>query len=100
MKHLIDRVPGFLKNFYVLSSAFFIVWLMFFDSNDIITQVQLTSKEAELEKAKEFYLTKVEEVKADREALLSNDDLLEKLAREKYLMKKKGEDIFVVVEEE
>jgi cell division protein FtsB len=38
-------------------------------------------------------------VKKDREELLSNQELLEKFAREKYLMKKKTEDIYLVVEE-
>ncbi len=73
--------------------------MLFFDSNDVISQWKLSHKEAELENAKEFYESKIVEVKNDREALLNNKDLLEKLAREKYLMKKESEDIFIIVEE-
>ncbi len=99
MKQLIDKIPPLLRNFYVLSTLFFLAWLLFFDSNDIITQAKLSRKQAELEKTKSFYELKIEEVKSDREALLNNDDLLEKLAREKYFMKKENEDIFIVVED-
>ena len=52
-----------------------------------------------LTKTKSFYEQKIDEVKADREALLNNDELLEKLAREKYFMKKENEDVFIVVDE-
>ena len=73
--------------------------MLFFDSNDLISQIKLSNKQQELENAKEFYESKILEVKNDREALLSNDELLEKLAREKYLMKKESEDIYIIEEE-
>ena len=73
--------------------------MVFFDSNDFISQVRLSSQQAELEEAKSFYEEKIEEVKTDREALLNNDELLEKIAREKYFMQKPNEDVFIVVEE-
>jgi len=53
-----------------------------------------------LEAEKAYYLEKIIEVKEDREVLLSNKDLLEKFAREKYFMKKSSEDLYIVVEEE
>ena len=61
--------------------------------------MRLSSKQKDLEETKAFYETKIQEVKADREALLNSQELLEKVAREKYLMKKAGEDVFVVVDE-
>jgi cell division protein FtsB len=73
--------------------------MLFVDSNDVFSQLKLRKKVATLEQEKEYYLEKIEEVKKDREELLSNQELLEKFAREKYLMKKKTEDIYLVVEE-
>ncbi|HCX23416.1 MAG: septum formation initiator [Flammeovirgaceae bacterium] len=99
MKQFFQKVPPIFKNFYFLSSLFFLVWMLFFDSNDLISQIKLSNKQQELENAKEFYESKILEVKNDREALLSNDELLEKLAREKYLMKKESEDIYIIEEE-
>ena len=69
-------------------------------SDDIFTQLRLSNKQAELEEQKEFYEDKILEVQNDREALLTDDEQLEKLAREKYLMKKDSEDVYIVVDEE
>jgi len=86
------------RNFYLIIGLFFLIWITFFDSNDLYTQLNQTSKLRSLEDEKEFYIEKIEEVKIDREELLSNDDLLEKFARENYLMKKPEEDLYVIVE--
>lgn len=75
-------------------------WLTFFDSNDLYTQIKQTAKLKSLEDEKAFYTEKIEEVKEDRAELLSDDELLEKFARENYLMKKPDEDVYVVVEDE
>ena len=99
MKQLFQRIPPVFKNFYFISGLLFLIWMLFFDSNDLITQMKLSSKQKELENAKTFYEDKIVEVKNDREALLNDEKLLEKLAREKYLMKKESEDLYIVVEE-
>ena len=88
------------KNFYVLVTAFFLVWMLFIDNNDFFTQFSLRQEYSRLQDEKEYYQEKITEVKEEREELLSNDRLLEKFAREKYLMKKDKEDVFVIVEEE
>jgi cell division protein FtsB len=98
MKNLLDRIPGFTKNFYFLSTLFFLFWLSFIDSNDLFLQKELSAKRSELTNAKEFYEEKILEVKNDREALLNNPELLEKIAREKYLMKKENEDLYIIVD--
>ena len=74
-------------------------WMVFMDSNDIFSQFKLKSKLNELEKQKEFYLERKEKIQEDREELMSNYELLEKFARERYLMKRNTEDLYVVVEE-
>ncbi|WP_317191639.1 FtsB family cell division protein [Fulvivirga sediminis] len=94
------KLPKFAKSFYFLFTFFFVIWMLFIDANDLITQFQLKSQKDNLEDEKSYYLEKIEEVKKDRHELLSNDELLEKFAREKYFMKKESEDLFVIVEEE
>ena len=91
------RIPKPLKNFYVLFGAFFLTWMLFVDSNDLISQVKLTTKKNNLVSQKAFYQAKKEEVIKAREELTTNKALLEKFARENYLMKKPSEDIYVVV---
>jgi hypothetical protein len=87
------------KNFYIMFTLFFIVWMVFIDSNDIVSHFKLRSKVKELEKQKEFYLERKVKIQEDREELMSNYELLEKFARERYLMKRKTEDLYVIVEE-
>lgn len=93
------KLPAFTKNFYFIVGSLFFVWILFIDNNDLITQFQLQSKLHNLEDEREYYLEKITDVKEEREELMSNDELLEKFAREKYLMKKESEDLFILVEE-
>jgi len=60
----------------------------------------MSSKLRSLEREKEFYQDKISEVEKDRAELLNNKELLEKFAREKYLMKKESEDLFIIQEED
>ncbi len=100
LSDLWQRFSSKFKNFYVITGVVFIAWILFFDTNDLVSQTSLSLKQKELEQTKAFYLQKIEEVKSDREGLLNNEVLLEKIAREKYFMKKEGEDVFIVVEED
>lgn len=87
------------KNFYFICGILFLVWMLFFDSNDLFLQFQRTGKLNQLTAKKEFYLEKIREVEKDRKELLSDEELLEKYAREKYLMRKPTEDLYIVVDE-
>lgn len=97
---VLDRIPKPLKNFYVLLGSFFLVWMLFIDSNDFVSQYQLASELNSLKSQKEYYQDKKVEVIKDREELTTNQRLLEKFARENYLMKKPSEDIYVVVQQD
>ncbi len=88
------------SNFYLVIGIIFLSWLIFFDSNDLYTQIKQTAKLKALEDQRTFYNEKIEEVKEDRAELLSDDELLEKFARENYLMKKPEEDVYVIVQDE
>lgn len=94
------RIPKFFRSFYFIFTSLFLVWMVFFDSNDFITQYQMSKNLSDLEAQKSFYLGKIDSVEQDRKELLSNSELLEKYAREKYMMKKPGEDLFIIVKKE
>ncbi|WP_143960033.1 FtsB family cell division protein [Litoribacter populi] len=87
------------KNFYFIFTVLFIGWMIFIDTNDIRSQFKLRAKLRDLEKQKEFYQERKAKIHAEREELMSNFELLEKFARERYLMKRKSEDLYVIVEE-
>ena len=91
--------PPFTKNFFFITGITFLVWMLFFDTNDLISQFQLRSKVKDLEDKKKYYSEKIQEVRKDRAELMSNPQLLEKFAREKYLMKRKSEEVYIVAGE-
>ncbi|WP_231402791.1 FtsB family cell division protein [Hymenobacter guriensis] len=97
---MLERVPGFLRSFYFLAGLAFLAWMFLFDANDLIKQYDVYSKWRELNTEKEYYLSEIDKVKKDRAELLSSPELLEKFAREKYIMKRPGEDVFLLVPQE
>lgn len=97
---MLQRLPKIFRNFYFLVGLGFFIWMLFFDSNDFITQIKMLRKEHDLSKEKAYYTEKMQEVQKEREQLLNNKELLEKFARERYFMKKPSEDLYVIVEKD
>lgn len=97
---MLERIPSFLKNKYAITFIVFAVWMLFFDQNNLITQVHYRSELNKQKLDKQFYKERIKETKTDLKNLTTNPSSLEKFAREKYLMKKKDEEVFVIVEEE
>ena len=75
-----------------------LIALLFFDKNDILSQIELRKKLSQLEDEKKYYIEEIARSKSEMSKLATNPKNLEKFAREKYLMKKDNEDIFVIVE--
>jgi len=96
---MLKKLPPALRNFYIVTGLCFFVWMLLLDSNDLISRFKMSNKIRSLENEKEFYQEKIAEVEKDRKELMTNKELLEKFAREKYLMKKETEDIFIIQEE-
>jgi cell division protein DivIC len=96
---MLKKLPPALRNFYSVTAISFLIWMMFLDSNDLISRFKMSSKLRSLDREKEFYQEKIADVEKDRTELLTNKELLEKFAREKYLMKKESEDLFIIQEE-
>jgi cell division protein FtsB len=74
----------------------FAVWLVFFDQNNIISQVKLSRKLKEVRQQKEYYEEEIRKNENAVKELMSDTAHLEKFAREKYLMKKDSEDVYVI----
>jgi cell division protein FtsB len=95
---LLNHIPAWLRNKYFLCGAGFIVWMIFFDPRDIYSQLDHTRQLKELQASKHHYQKEIAKETAELELLKTNPATLEKYAREKYLMKKENEDLFVVPE--
>ena len=82
-------------NIYVLVSTFFIIWMLFFDTNSFRILWSLESKIEDLERQKEELASQIQ---VDRRFIekLSDSIELEKFGRENYYLKKADEDIFII----
>ena len=96
---MIRRLPKITRNFFFIFGCLFLFWMLFVDSNDLFSQYRLGRKVESLASQKEYYKAKIEQVRQERQELFSNPELLEKFAREKYLMKKENEDLYIIAEE-
>lgn len=84
-------VSGWL-NKYSVSVSLFVVWMLFFDKHNVFTQWNLRSTVRELETSIEEYQEQLQITEAAHRDLMINK---EKFAREKYLMHRPDEDIFI-----
>ena len=94
-----QRLLNLFRNKYFLISLIFLVWLIFFDRNDLLSQYEYRQQLNKLKEEHAFYTKETAEVQKELNELTTNKEKLEKFAREKYLMKKSNEDIFVIVQE-
>jgi cell division protein FtsB len=93
------KIISILTNRFLLVTVGFVVWMSVFDRNNFFNQWELYADMKKLETEKQYF---IEEIKADRQTateLKTNLRNLEKFAREKYLMKKDNEDIYLVIPE-
>ena len=79
-------------NKYSVSAGLFVIWMMFFDRHNFFTQWNLRSAVHQLENSIEDYHKQLAKAEAAHQDLMNNK---EKFAREKYLMHRPDEDVFV-----
>lgn len=97
MAGLRDRLPAWMKNRYVLTIIFFLVWIILLDPNNLISRAREIKTRNRLEREKEYYTGRIEEDRRKLNELRTSNENLEKYAREQYRMKKPDEDLFIIV---
>ena len=73
--------------------------MLFFDSNNVFYRFSIASEVSELEESRDIYKKQIADLNRQRTELFGNQINLEKFAREKYMMKKDNEDLFVVIQD-
>ena len=97
IKKLLDRIPAFLKNKYFITTVVFLVLMIFLDRNNLISQYMLRKELIGLREELRFYREQAAKDSIELNRLLSDSLELEKLGREKYMMKRDSEDIYIIV---
>ncbi len=87
-----------MKNKFFLTGLIFILWMLIFDNSNWISMINTRRKINRMQDEKEYYQKKIADDKRKIKELRTNNENLEKFAREQYLMKKPNEEIFIINE--
>ncbi|HWJ89784.1 MAG TPA: septum formation initiator family protein [Flavisolibacter sp.] len=93
---LLAQIPSWIKNKYFIAVFVFVVWILFFDRNDVFTQLERRKELREISQTKEYFAKRIAEDRKFSKDLQFNASAIEKYAREKYLMKRENEDLFLI----
>ena len=92
----LGRLPNWLKNKYLLTGTFFLIWMVFFDEKDIVSDFNRRAKLNNLQNSEQHLDQLITESRKELDLLKNNAQSIEKYAREKYMMKKDNEDLFIL----
>lgn len=88
------------KNKFLIAGCAFLVWMIFFDRYDLSTQYSYNKEKSKLEYEKEFYTAEISSIEKLIKDVQYNHSEIQRIAREKYKMKKDNEDVYVIMEVE
>lgn len=89
----VGQISKILLNKYLFATVVFFIWIAFFDKNAFVTQWSLSRTIDKLEDEREFLIRETEATRILQQDIIANK---EKYAREKYFMKRPGEQVFIV----
>jgi len=97
LKKFIDKIPPILKNKYLITGVAFLLLMLFLDRNNLVSQYQMRKELNGLRKELQFYRDQAQKDSIELSRLMGDSLELEKLGREKYMMKRDSEDIYIIV---
>ncbi|MBQ6958511.1 MAG: septum formation initiator family protein [Bacteroidales bacterium] len=92
-QHPVGKV---LLNKYFVVGFIFLVWICFFDTNNVGQMIRSRVTLRRQERQIEFYKQEISKMNRKLEQLQSERDSLEKFAREEYYYHMDGEDVYVI----
>ena len=85
-----------LLNKYFVVGFIFLVWICFFDTNNVGQMIRSRVTLKRQQRQIEFYKREISKMERKLEQLKSERDSLEKFAREEYFYHQDGEDVYVI----
>ncbi|MGO1521375.1 MAG: septum formation initiator family protein [Sphingobacterium sp.] len=93
-----ERFINTIRNQYLIATVAFLIWMCFFDRYDIATQYHFQAEKTKLEKEKKYYTEEIDYIEQSIEDVQFNSAEIQRIAREKYKMKKDQEDVYIITE--
>ncbi len=91
-----NRFSKILGNKYLITGSIFVVWILFFDRNDVGLQLKRVGELQTLKESEKKMDKQIADTREELNLLKTNPKTLEKYAREKYLMKKDNEGLYII----
>ncbi len=92
---MIKKIPAILFNRYFIVSVVFIVWMLFFDQRDYFQQKATAEELKKIQNSTKYYDDEINNTKSQLNNLQSNPTSIEKFGRERYLLKREGEELYL-----
>lgn len=96
MKKILNHISRF-KYLYTL--ILLGIWMVFFDQNRLSNHMRLQRSLSNLQKQKAYYEAEIRKNQAITELLSTDTAFIEQYGREKYLLKKDNEVLYLIVKE-
>ena len=96
MIQLWKKIVPYLKNKYILTLLVLFVWILFFDQNNLVDRFMSQRQIRQLESDILYFRDRIRQDSIRMNELKTDNENLEKFAREQYLMKRENEDIFII----
>src|SRR5450631_172423 len=90
------KLRRFFTNKYLITGIAFALWMLFFDRNDITLQLKRIRELKKLQESEKAMDRQITDTKQELSLLKTDPETLEKYARERYMMKKDNEDLFII----
>tara|TARA_B100000787_G_C15928277_1_gene179617 strand:+ start:37 stop:348 length:312 start_codon:yes stop_codon:yes gene_type:complete len=100
IENLKNKIPKFLQNKYLIIIILFLIWIAFIDNNNLIKQYKFKQNIKSLKEKKQFYINEIYNDSIELSDIINDSNKREKFAREKFLMKKENEDIYIIRKKE
>jgi len=91
----IKKIIPFVTNRYFVVSLAFVIWMLFFDQRDFFLQRERNAELQKVEAAKKYYQQEIDNTQKQLQNLQSNPVAIEKYARERYLLRREGEEVYL-----
>ena len=95
---MLQKIPSWLTNKYLLTGLAAAVWMMWFDAQDLPGEFRKAAHYQDLERSEAQLNQQIRNTQSELNLLINNPKTVEQYAREKYLMKKDNEELFLVVD--
>jgi cell division protein DivIC len=92
-----DKIPAIIRNKYILTIIIFLIWILLFDSNNLISRFKDMRELHKLKVDRDYYINRIETDSQKLHELKTDNHNLEKFAREQYHMKKQDEDLYIIL---